>query len=314
MVFLKKTGQVLLSFVPFMITFLLQFILVIPLLGIALMYLNFHAKGTFSFQLTEIINQLSKIASGVTFNTAFFLVFSSSIILSFGFWYFKKFEIFQNSFKSSLRSSYWNIKIVIGLIILAVGLMYVSTYLINFVSLMHPSWMKDFEDIENTLGMDHMTIGLLLYTVILGPINEELIFRGLTLSYARKALPFWIANILQALLFGIYHMNMIQGCYAFVLGLFLGYVRMKGGSILFSMCLHIIYNFFASFANGILFFGNENSILLNCFWTILGVLLPLLGLYLYTKGANQRTPMPDNTPIPKAKVKPQQNHIQIPYI
>jgi hypothetical protein len=41
-------------------------------------------------------------------------------------------------------------------------------------------------------------------------------------------MPFWVANILQAVLFGIYHMNPLQGIYAFFIGLFLGYVCHKG--------------------------------------------------------------------------------------
>lgn len=310
--FLKKTGQILFSLVPFMITFLLQFLLAIPLMGITLIYVMLHLNKNQSLPANSIVTQLSNIASGATFSTVFFLCFSSIIILSFGFWYFHKFELFQNSFSSSLRPFYWNIKLILGLLILAVGLIYVSTYVTSFVSMINPSWMKTFETIQDTLGMDHLTIGLFLYAVILGPINEELIFRGLTLSYASKALPFWIANILQALLFGIYHMNMIQGTYAFVLGLFFGYIRMKGGSIIFSILLHIIYNFFASFAGGILFFGDETSILLNCLWTILGVLVPLLGLYLYTKGANKRPPMP----VVKRPVKEKSFHqnTNIPYI
>ena len=83
---------------------------------------------------------------------------------------------------------------------------------------------------------------MLLYSVLLAPVCEELIFRGTTMHLARRALPFWLANTMQALLFGLFHMNWIQGIYAFALGLVLGYVCEKGGSIYYSILLHILFN------------------------------------------------------------------------
>ena len=60
---------------------------------------------------------------------------------------------------------------------------------------------------------DEPSLILVLYSVLIGPVCEELIFRGLTLKYAKRAMPFWVANFLQALLFGVFHMNMIQDVY-----------------------------------------------------------------------------------------------------
>lgn len=79
-----------------------------------------------------------------------------------------------------------------------------------------------------TAGLDS-DIGLFMfiYAVILGPVCEELVFRGVTMRLVRRALPFWAANLMQAVLFGIFHMNWIQGIYAFVLGLVLGWICEK---------------------------------------------------------------------------------------
>ena len=83
---------------------------------------------------------------------------------------------------------------------------------------------------------------MLLYAVLLGPICEELVFRGLTFELARKAIPFPAANFLQACLFGIMHMNMMQGIYAFLFGLVLGYLMEKTGNLLITILVHIAYN------------------------------------------------------------------------
>ena len=82
----------------------------------------------------------------------------------------------------------------------------------------------------------------LLVTVILAPIAEEFLFRGITMKKAQKIMPFMAANVLQALLFGIYHMNWIQGVYAFALGLILGYTAEYFHSIWASILLHAFVN------------------------------------------------------------------------
>lgn len=53
---------------------------------------------------------------------------------------------------------------------------------------------------------------------------------------------FHIVNVFQAILFGIYHGNIVQGIYAFVLGMMLGIIYKYGGGILSSIVVHMIIN------------------------------------------------------------------------
>ena len=85
-------------------------------------------------------------------------------------------------------------------------------------------------------------LSTILLVVIIAPILEELIFRGLILSLSRKFLPFLAADIIQAGLFGIYHMNLVKGIYAFVLGLFIGYLVKCTGSVIYGICFHVVFN------------------------------------------------------------------------
>ena len=80
------------------------------------------------------------------------------------------------------------------------------------------------------------------YVMLAGPVAEELIFRGVILDRLKPAFPFWVANVMQAALFGFFHLNVIQGLYAFVLGILLGMVVRVTGSIIGSMITHIIFN------------------------------------------------------------------------
>ena len=73
--------------------------------------------------------------------------------------------------------------------------------------------------------------------------DRELIFRGLTLKILEKAFPFWAANILQALYFGIIHGNIIQSSYAFFAGLLFGSVMYKYKSLKYVIWCHFFVNF-----------------------------------------------------------------------
>ena len=112
--------------------------------------------------------------------------------------------------------------------------------------------------------------------------SEELIFRGAILDRLYLAFPFWAANLLQALLFGIYHMNLVQGIYAFVLGAVLGLVRVSVGTIFASIGTHIIFNATSYVLQLVFPSGQKISIVIFAGVYLLATLLFADGLW-YTK-------------------------------
>ncbi|MCI8339875.1 MAG: CPBP family intramembrane metalloprotease [Lachnospiraceae bacterium] len=115
------------------------------------------------------------------------------------------------------------------------------TFFLGLVQQLAPAFFKDYNQLMETISTGDMFLNI-LYVVTIGPISEELIFRGALFDRFYLVFPFWTANILQALLFGIYHMNVIQGFYAFLLGILLGMVRQMTGSILATIFSHMIFN------------------------------------------------------------------------
>ncbi len=72
---------------------------------------------------------------------------------------------------------------------------------------------------------------------------EELIFRGLIQKYLERAGMRWIlANVVQAVLFGVFHQNLVQGIYAALLGFALGFVAHRYNTLTASMLMHMFYN------------------------------------------------------------------------
>ncbi|NLG04874.1 MAG: CPBP family intramembrane metalloprotease, partial [Clostridia bacterium] len=85
------------------------------------------------------------------------------------------------------------------------------------------------------------TISMLLYSAIAAPVTEELIFRGFVMRGLEK-IGKWYAIIISAFLFGAFHGNFVQGAYAFIAALALGYIAMEY-SIYWSILLHVMNNF-----------------------------------------------------------------------
>ena len=114
--------------------------------------------------------------------------------------------------------------------------------------------MQSYIDLMETAGFGESILPTIA-AVLIAPFGEELIFRGVMYTYAcrivenvrsRKA-AFYIANTIQALAFGIFHGNLVQGTYAFFMGLVLGYLRERFGSVWASILAHMIINGVSSF-------------------------------------------------------------------
>ena len=78
--------------------------------------------------------------------------------------------------------------------------------------------------------------------VIIAPILEELIFRGLILDYLLKHKPEKTSILLSGLIFGLIHVSPDQVFFAFLGGIFLGYVYIKSQNILVPIFFHALNN------------------------------------------------------------------------
>ena len=135
-----------------------------------------------------------------------------------------------------------NGKLLLAMACLGLSLQLLVSMCLNAVYPILPQSLTEqySELMEQLLGGN---IWLSLFaTVILAPLAEELLFRGITLKKAQKIMPFMTANVLQALLFGIYHLNWIQGVYAFALGIILGFTAEYFHSVWAAILLHAFVN------------------------------------------------------------------------
>ncbi len=106
-------------------------------------------------------------------------------------------------------------------------------------ALLRPFGVSVMEFLEkNSVGTD--SLSMFLYVGLGAPIFEEILFRGLVMRslepYGRK-----FAIIMSAVLFGLYHGNLLQSVYATAAGVILGYVAMEY-NVLWAMVLHMFNN------------------------------------------------------------------------
>ena len=233
----------------------------------------------------EIMNDWYARSIDTDLNTALSIGYSIACILIFGSMYLKHCsskDKFKHCFKGISDN---NGLFILGAVIFVIGLQYVCNYLLNTVAATFPSWLEEYEALLESVGLDDsISFGMAIYAIILGPICEELAFRGLTFSAARKIFPLWGAIVAQALLFAFFHGNMLQGTYTFVVGLAFGYIMYRYDNLVVTIILHIGYNLVGTFAVEYLPMGG-NTLISYFFWTLGSLIVAYIGLLLLQKAA-----------------------------
>ena len=167
------------------------------------------------------------------------------------------------------------------------GMMFISECLTSLIPTTGPVFgemYKQYEVLLSSLLLDNTTT--ILLTVIMAPLFEELVFRGIILKgLLNKG---WSANYAiwtSALLFGLVHGNLWQFIGAVLLGAVLGLVYQRTKSLLLPILLHAFNNLCAVIL--LLFTKKESfSNLLGIqSYIILAVGIVLFGLFyfLFTK-------------------------------
>ncbi|MDE6362898.1 MAG: CPBP family intramembrane metalloprotease [Lachnospiraceae bacterium] len=127
--------------------------------------------------------------------------------------------------------------IVIG----CVGLYYLALLIAAAIAVASPETMESYTDMmESALGGSQILA--MLAAVILAPINEECIMRGLILKNLQRHFSTPAVILIQAVMFGVFHANWVQGLYVLPVGAALGYVAVKCRSVLPCIFMHLLYN------------------------------------------------------------------------
>lgn len=133
-------------------------------------------------------------------------------------------------------------------------------------------------------AFSNQSIFLMIFVVgVAAPVVEEVLFRGLILKRIQDYLGSVWAVVLSALIFGIYHGNVVQFVYAGLLGLAFGVIMCRTNSLRVAITAHMAANLWSVLGSAltqILLMKNEAAYyaMLGCF-----VVLALMsGVYIMT--------------------------------
>ena len=146
---------------------------------------------------------------------------------------FRKQEIFA-------REAPMRLGVFLSVLCFCMGAQMANSLWITLLEMMLMPFGKSVMPILESVAGDTDTFSMFLYASILAPVWEELLFRGYILRTLR---PYGkrFAILTSAILFGLFHGNLLQTPYALLMGLVLGYVTVEY-SIVWAMLLHMFNN------------------------------------------------------------------------
>lgn len=128
-------------------------------------------------------------------------------------------------------------------VIMCFGFVYITNFLGNIITtiigiLKGGSVQNQLMDMTGSVSLWMIAF----YMVICAPFMEEYIFRKLivdrTIRYGEGT-----AVLVSGLMFGLFHGNLNQFVYAFVLGAFLAFLYVKTGNLKITIAIHMLINF-----------------------------------------------------------------------
>lgn len=134
-------------------------------------------------------------------------------------------------------------------IIVGIGLSLLISSIITVSNL--TEYFQSYNNFTDFLTESNIFLQILT-VVIIGPIVEEFVFRGVVFNRLLYWMPTWAAVIIQGALFGIAHLNPLQGIYTFIVGVGLALLYIRFRNFWVPVIAHIAFNSAGYIVNGFL--------------------------------------------------------------
>lgn len=143
-------------------------------------------------------------------------------------------------------------------IVIMLGITYATAIVFNILFTLLESLGLHVNDLSSplpTTALERILFGIAV--VILAPLFEEILFRGILLTKLSRY-GGWFAAITTGVLFGLFHQNTQQLFFATAFGIFAGFIALKSKSIYPSLIAHMCLNGY-SFITTLLLSFTENG-------------------------------------------------------
>jgi hypothetical protein len=158
--------------------------------------------------------------------------------------------------------------------------------------------------IEQIFSRDKSILAQAFLLVVVAPVTEELLFRGIILRGLVGRCPVWVALGLSAALFAFIHLNPWQMVTAFVIGLTLGWVYLRTGSVWLCVVGHAINNGLFLFARhapfevqGLIGVPDPDTVVFQPLWLdLIGLAMVFGAIWVFRRATPH--PPPIESPMP----------------
>lgn len=160
----------------------------------------------------------------------------------------------------ALPDTYLLVWVVSGSVALAV--------LCNVAISMSPlmEWSGVYQEMTAAMNEDGIVLRLIV-AVLAAPAAEELVMRGVFYKRVRQRMSAGASIVCSGLIFGIFHGNLVQGVYAFIMGMFFAWLMESFGTVAVPVLAHMSANlvilFLSEGDNAARVFGSGSSFLLE---------------------------------------------------
>ena len=148
------------------------------------------------------------------------------------------------------------------------------------------SFRKEFLSVQSlsfSFGMSAV-----LAELILLPIAEETLFRGVIFKRLRRSCSIYSAIVIQALFCGIFQLNVKKSIYSFLLSMLLGYMMVEKNSVLYCIRIRIYLTVISFVVWKWLYQMLSMNLAFHIVLAMIAILLLGTGFYLMMKDKTQK--------------------------
>jgi uncharacterized protein len=196
--------------------------------------------------IIEEINATAQLSWLPSLGTFISYAFSFLMLI----WYAKRNVRHQGKWKIDWKMNKVEGKFLLVLLLMVPALMVLITPIAELIPM--PAFVEEFFK-----GMIKPDFFSMLTIVVMAPVLEEVLFRGIVLQGFRKNYSAPKAVFWSAVVFALIHLNPWQALPAFILGLFIGWAYLKTNSLIPAILIHFTNNLTASVLSFI--FGEQES-------------------------------------------------------
>lgn len=197
----------------------------------------------------EAINEqmLAERLTEFLMDNANWITLLSGILTLFILWLF--FKIRKKKLYQEAGICRFDKKMILPLIVCGVALSFFTSFVLSVLPIPE-SVLESYVEKSSLVGGGALWLRI-LSIVVVAPLAEEVIFRGLVLSRLKCVMPRGLAVVITGLIFGIMHGQIVWMAYAFVSGVIFAVVAEKTRSVGCAIVLHMAFNLVGIFGENL---------------------------------------------------------------